>query len=158
MQYVNRIVVVLGIIVAIALMVGGKIPAGIIVLITSAITLAAMTAWKDMRYTSFGGFLLIVIAAIVLIASDYLLTGQFMLLLAVIAFAVMVWVETIGFMIRASQAKGFHRDSSASLWFIGLFASPIMLGLYTASLPDRGQIQAPVAAPEQRLRDEFPRI
>lgn len=49
------------------------------------------------------------------------------------------WLLAISLIIKAAQAKGFHRDGTGKLWFIGIFATPIVLGLYVASLPDRGQ-------------------
>lgn len=46
-------------------------------------------------------------------------------------------------MIKAAQMKGHHADSTALLWVIGIFCTPIVLGLYVAGLPDRS---APVPA------------
>ncbi len=157
MRYFNRIIVALGVIAGIALAAVGKIPAGLILLILTGVTFAAMTAWKDMRYTSFGGVLLIVIAASVLIASGNYATGSSLLILSAAIFVVMVWVETIGFVVRAAQAKGFHRDSSAPLWFIGLLATPLMLGVYVASLPDRGS-EGAEPEPAKTLADELPAL
>lgn len=69
-----------------------------------------------------------------------------------------VWLMAIYLLVEAAKEKGFHRDGAGMLWLVGIFASPIVLGLYTASLPDRGQTQAPVIEPDRQIRDEMPRI
>ena len=38
-----------------------------------------------------------------------------------------------------AKMKGHYKDGTGVLWFIGLFATPICLGLLVAALPDRGQ-------------------
>ena len=59
--------------------------------------------------------------------------------------------------------KGHGQDGTGSLWFIGIFASPIVLGLYTASLPDRSASAgptpgAPIPTTPTSPRDELPAI
>lgn len=49
------------------------------------------------------------------------------------------WLLAISLIIKAAQAKGWHKDGTGKLWFIGIFATPIILGLYVAALPDRGK-------------------
>lgn len=62
------------------------------------------------------------------------------------------WLVSISLMVKAAKEKGHHLDGAGKLWFIGIFASPIVLGLYTASLPDRN-------VPRTRdVDDELPTI
>lgn len=68
------------------------------------------------------------------------------------------WVAAISYLIDAAKEKGYHQNNSLGLWLIGLIASPIVLGLYTASLPDRGMQQSPQRSADQVLRDEMPQI
>lgn len=51
----------------------------------------------------------------------------------------------ISLIVKAAQAKGWHKDGTGKLWFIGIFATPVVLGLYVAALPDRGQSKAKLA-------------
>lgn len=62
-----------------------------------------------------------------------------------------VWLLAIHLFVEVAKMKGHHQDGTGSLWLIGLFASPIVLGLYAAALPDRA---TPVAA----KADELPAI
>lgn len=52
---------------------------------------------------------------------------------------IIAWIFAIDELIKAAQMKGHHKGSTASLWFIGIFATPIILGLCIAALPDRGR-------------------
>lgn len=60
-------------------------------------------------------------------------------------------------LISAAKMKGHFTDrGTGALWFIGIFASPIALGLYTASLPDlKAQIVAPTPS---NPREELPMV
>lgn len=60
-------------------------------------------------------------------------------------------------LISAAKMKGHFTDrGTGALWFIGIFASPIALGLYTASLPD---LKAQIAAPAPSSpREELPMV
>ena len=71
--------------------------------------------------------------------------------------AFVISLIAISLLVDAAKAKGFHRNDAGTLWFVGIFASPIVLGLYTASLPDRSAPAATAAAPEDP-RDELPAI
>lgn len=55
--------------------------------------------------------------------------------LLLIAFAISL--VAISLLIRAAKEKGYHCSSTGILWLVGIFATPVVLGLYTASLPDR---------------------
>ena len=62
-------------------------------------------------------------------------------------------------LIGAARMKGHGQDGTGLLWFIGIFASPIVLGLLTASLPDRGaQAQKDTPAEPKSLRGDLPSI
>lgn len=80
----------------------------------------------------------------------------FLLFILLIAF--LISLLAISLLVNAAKEKGFHRNDAGVLWLVGIFASPIVLGLYTASLPDRGApaVMAPVTPEDPR--DELPTI
>lgn len=43
----------------------------------------------------------------------------------------------ISMLIDAGRAKGYKFDKTFLLWFVGIFATPIVLGLYIVALPDK---------------------
>ena len=58
-----------------------------------------------------------------------------------ILFVIMVvvlaaWLMAINLLIKVGAAKGYSMDNKGLLWFIGIFATPIVVGLYVAALPD----------------------
>ena len=47
------------------------------------------------------------------------------------------FLASISLFIKAAKEKGYYEHGGTGLlWFIGIFATPIVVGLYTASLPD----------------------
>ena len=67
-----------------------------------------------------------------------LFTSVILIVLAVVI--LIAWILAIAMMIDAGRAKGyFGGGKTGLLWFVGIFASPIVLGLYVASLPDRSE-------------------
>lgn len=70
---------------------------------------------------------------------------------------IIAWIFAIDELIKAAQMKGHHKGSTASLWFIGIFATPIILGLCIAALPDRGEL-AEAKLSDQNLPDDLPAI
>ena len=42
----------------------------------------------------------------------------------------------IQMMIDAAKAKGYAMDKTGLIWFVGIFATPIVVGLYVNALPD----------------------
>ena len=70
----------------------------------------------------------------------------------------LAWIVAIEKLISAARMKGHHENESFTLWFIGLLASPLVLGLYTASLPDRGQAAITIETSEQNPTDDLPAI
>lgn len=73
------------------------------------------------------------------------------------------WLMAINLFINAAKEKGYYKDGGAGmLWFIGIFATPIVVGIYTSSLPDKrgreimsGIGGSPAAA---SVQDELPSL
>jgi amino acid permease len=53
----------------------------------------------------------------------------------VIFFVFVAYFSAIGLLITAAQERG--RKKTGSLWLIGIFTSPIVLGLCVIALPDK---------------------
>lgn len=66
------------------------------------------------------------------------------------------FLASISLFIKAAKEKGYYENGGTGiLWFIGIFATPIVVGLYTASLPDlRGQ----KAKQEETVDTELPPV
>lgn len=76
--------------------------------------------------------------------------GLITLITLALCIAVLVaWIMAIAMLVKMAKEKGHYRDGAGMLWFVGLFASPIVLGLYVAALSDKssgkdgGNRQAP---------------
>lgn len=63
--------------------------------------------------------------------------GLVSLLIIPLFVAFIISLVAISLLIKAAKEKGYHRSSAGILWLVGIFATPVVLGLYTASLPDR---------------------
>lgn len=79
-----------------------------------------------------------------------------MLIIAIVVLA--AWLVSISKLIEIYTQK--HKDgesaSTGILWFIGIFASPIVLGLYVCALPDSSQRSS---SPNQKnSADQLPSI
>ena len=83
------------------------------------------------------------------------ITG-FLFFILLIAF--FISLLAISLLVNAAKEKGFHQNDAGVLWVIGILASPIVLGLYTASLPDRGAPVATMPTAPEDPRDELPAI
>ena len=59
--------------------------------------------------------------------------GVVILVVAIVA--LVAWILAISKLVSFANAKG-HSDAGI-LWFIGLFASPIVLGLIVCAMPDK---------------------
>ena len=72
------------------------------------------------------------------------------------------WIAAIFKLVEAAQEKGHYKDGAGILWFIGIFATPIVVGLITASLPDRSErtvaVTVPASAAPKAAEDELPEI
>lgn len=77
------------------------------------------------------------------------------ILIAIAIAAFVAWIMSISLLIDAARAKGHKMDSTGKLWFIGLFATPIVVGLYVNALPD---LTHGTAVSRQSAADELPRV
>ncbi len=60
-------------------------------------------------------------------------------IILIIAILVLIaFLLSIDLFIQAAKEKGYYEDNQGvgKLWFIGIFATPLVVGIYTASLPD----------------------
>jgi ABC-type antimicrobial peptide transport system permease subunit len=67
-----------------------------------------------------------------------------MLFLGIIGFflgilVLVAWFMAVGLLVGNAKEKGSNK--LGTLWFVGIFASPIVLGLYVLSLPDKNIIE-----------------
>ena len=79
-----------------------------------------------------------------------------MLIVAIIMLA--AWLVSISKLIEIYKQKHKYGKSASTgiLWFIGIFASPIVLGLYVCALPDSSQRSS---SPNQKSSaDQLPSI
>ena len=49
---------------------------------------------------------------------------------------IVAYFMSISMFTKVAQAKGHYLSGTGKLWFIGIFATPLILGIYVASLPD----------------------
>ena len=61
-------------------------------------------------------------------------------LIIVSALVLTAWLLSIDMFINAGKAKGYSMANSGKLWFIGIIATPLVVGLYVAALPDNRKI------------------
>lgn len=66
-------------------------------------------------------------------SSSFEFLGVVILVVAIAA--LVAWILAISKLVSFANAKG-HSDAG-TLWFIGLFASPIVLGLIVCAMPDK---------------------
>lgn len=83
---------------------------------------------------------------------DY--TGLYFFIGIIGAIALVAWLVAIDLLIKAGKAKGYAMKNTGALWFVGIFATPIVVGLYIASLPDNRTI----ADPEKPAEAELPAV
>lgn len=75
-----------------------------------------------------------------------------LILLLAILFLIMgvfAWYYAISMFIEIIKNKKSSKVSTGTLWFVGIWASPFVLGLYAVSLPDKGN--TPVQSFDQNL-------
>lgn len=64
--------------------------------------------------------------------------GIFMMIIVVcLVAALAAWLMAINLFAKIAKSKGYFEDGAGTLWFIGIFATPIVVGLYVAALPDK---------------------
>lgn len=67
-----------------------------------------------------------------------IIEGSILLVFFALAIAALVaWLLAINLLIKTGMAKGYSMSNTGILWFIGIFASPIVLGIYIMALPDK---------------------
>ena len=85
----------------------------------------------------------------------YYNTGIYLFMVVIIVvIALAARVVAINLLIKAGRAKGYAMENAGILWFVGIFATPILVGLYIASLPDNRTI----ADPEKPAEAELPKV
>ena len=80
--------------------------------------------------------------------------GELIFMLVIVIVMLAAWVVAINLLIKAGKAKGYAMENAGILWFVGIFATPIVVGLYIASLPDNRTI----ADPEKPTENELPAV
>ena len=85
----------------------------------------------------------------------YYNTGIYLFMFFIIVvIALAARVVAINLLIKAGRAKGYAMENAGILWFVGIFATPILVGLYIASLPDNRTI----AGLEKPAEAELPKV
>lgn len=85
----------------------------------------------------------------------YYNTGIYLFMFVIIVvIALAARVVAINLLIKAGRAKGYAMENAGILWFVGIFATPILVGLYIASLPDNRTI----AGLEKPAEAELPKV
>lgn len=72
-------------------------------------------------------------------ASSAISTGSLLLIfleVVVLIAVVVAFLMATNLFIEAAKRKGHYENGAGLLWFIGIFATPIAVGLYVLSLPD----------------------
>lgn len=64
-------------------------------------------------------------------------TLVFLFYICIFIAVIAAWIISIKLFIQAGEAKGYSMENRKLIWFIGLFATPIVVGLYINSLPNR---------------------
>ncbi len=65
-------------------------------------------------------------------------SGILVVLLFFVGICVIVaWFLSITMFIDAAKAKGYPMRETGVLWFVGIFASPLVPGLYVNALPPK---------------------
>lgn len=84
-------------------------------------------------------------------------SGILILFMIVIMFLVLAaWLVSISLFIKAAKEKGYYEHGGTGLlWFIGIFATPIVVGLYTTSLPD---LRDQKAKQKETVETELPAV
>lgn len=76
-----------------------------------------------------------------------------LIILAIVA--LVAWLLAINLLIKVGAAKGYAMDNKGLLWFIGIFATPIVVGLYVAALPDNRAKPAESTADSEAPTEEL---
>ena len=79
-----------------------------------------------------------------------------MISIVVLAFVLCAWIAAIALFIGVKREKGYSSEGNGLLWIIGIFATPIVVGLYVIALPDKRLVSASEAASQRS--EELPEV
>ena len=65
--------------------------------------------------------------------------GNFLIMLAIVVCTIVAWIMSISMFIDAARAKGYKMKKAGVIWFVGIFATPIVAGLYVNALPNKNK-------------------
>lgn len=65
--------------------------------------------------------------------------GNFLIMLAIVVCTIVAWIMSINMFIDAARAKGYKMKKTGVIWFVGIFATPIVAGLYVNALPNKNK-------------------
>lgn len=65
--------------------------------------------------------------------------GYFLIMLAIVVCTIVAWIMSINMFIDAARAKGYKMKKTGVIWFVGIFATPIVAGLYVNALPNKNK-------------------
>lgn len=65
--------------------------------------------------------------------------GNFLIMLAIVVCTIVAWIMSINMFIDAARAKGYKMKKTGMIWFVGIFATPIVAGLYVNALPNKNK-------------------
>lgn len=60
-------------------------------------------------------------------------------MLAIVVCTIVAWIMSINMFIDAARAKGYKMKKTGVIWFVGIFATPIVAGLYVNALPNKNK-------------------
>ena len=78
--------------------------------------------------------------------------GLLIIIFLVLLMFIPAYIVAINMFIEAAERKG-NDVSTGMLWFVGIFLSPIVVGLYVAALPD---LSKKVVTKEEATEAELP--
>lgn len=65
--------------------------------------------------------------------------GNFLIMLAIVVCTIVAWIMSINMFIDAARAKGYKMKKTGVIWFVAIFATPIVAGLYVNALPNKNK-------------------
>lgn len=83
---------------------------------------------------------------------------EFFIMFIIPIVVLVAWLMSINLFIKVGEAKGRTLNNKGLLWFIDIFATPIVVGLYVIALPDRRAEAAGKAPLEPAATDELPEL
>lgn len=67
----------------------------------------------------------------------------------VLIFVLCAWLAAIALFIGVRKDKGYSSEGEWLLWVIGIFATPIVVGLFVIALPDKRLVSASKTATQR---------